>query len=179
MHNDPERIFETERLYVRHFNDDDLDDFAALCADVRVMIYVGDSTPLPRSEVERWIGICKQKYAAYGYGTSAVFEKKSGRFIGCCGVVRAPNRDFDEIIYAYHSDTWGKGYATEAARAMLDYVFARSTLDRIYATIDPRNTPSINVAHKVGMHYEREELDDDGIPTAFYVTSRRMNIEPS
>jgi [ribosomal protein S5]-alanine N-acetyltransferase len=128
-----EPIYETARLLVRHFRMNDLDAFAALCADPLVMRFVGDGQPLPRSEVERWIGVCQQKYAERGYGTSAVFEKASRRFIGYCGVVRAPGNDYDELIYVYHADTWGRGYATEAARPMIDHVFSRSSLDRIRA----------------------------------------------
>lgn len=165
-------MFETDRLLVRHFNTDDLDDFAALCADPQVMRFVGDGTPLPRSGIEHWIAVCRRKYADRGYGTSAVFEKASGRFIGYCGVVRAPDNDFDELIYVYHVDTWGKGYATEAARAMLAYVFGRSTLDRIYATIHPDNAASINVATKLGLRFDHQEIDEDGTPVAFYVIDR-------
>lgn len=168
----PEPMFETERLLVRHFDYGDLDDFAALCADPVVMRYVGDGTTLPRSEVERWIGVCHTKYATRGYGTSAVFEKATGQFIGYCGVVRAPERDFDELIYVYHTATWGKGYATEAGRAMLEYVFAHSSLDSIYATIDPDNAPSLHVAAKLGFRFVREELDEDGTRTSVLVIDR-------
>lgn len=164
-------MFATERLLVRHFQPIDLDDFAALCADPQVMRFVGDGTTLPRGEVERWIDICQVKYATRGYGTSAVFEKATGAFIGYCGVVRAPDRDFDELIYVYHVATWGKGYATEAGRAMLNYVFAHSALDRIYATIHPDNAASIHVALKLGFQYNRQEIDEDGT-THFYVIER-------
>ncbi len=68
--------------------------------------------------------------------------------------MRAPGNDFDELIYVYHVDTWGKGYATEANGAMLAYVFAHSTLERIYATIHVDNQPSIHVAQKIGMHFD-------------------------
>jgi len=165
-------LFETARLFVRHFTAADLDDFATLCADAEVLRYVGDGTTLARAEVEAWIAICQQKYANRGYGTSAVFEKATGRFIGYCGVVRAPENDFDELIYVYHVDTWGKGYATEAGRAMLAYVFATSTLDRIYATIHAENAPSIHVAQKLGLHVEKQIIDADGDPVAYYVIDR-------
>lgn len=167
-----EVMFETDRLLVRHFEMADLDEFAALCADPQVVRYVDDGQPLARADVERWIGICQQKYADRGYGTSAVFEKRTGRFIGFCGVVRAPANDFDELIYVYHVDTWGNGYATEAGHTMISYVFQRSTLDRIYATIHPDNTPSINVACKLGLGFERQEIDDDGTPVQYYVIER-------
>ena len=168
-----EGMFETERLKVRHFQPSDLDDFAALCADARAMRYMGDGTVLPRSEVERWIGICQMKYATRGYGTSAVFEKDGGRFIGFCGVVRAPENDFDELIYAFKVEVWGKGYATESGRAMEEYVFAHSTLEGIYATIHPDNAPSIHVVEKLGFRFEKQESNDDGSLTNFYVIEQK------
>ena len=168
----PAWMFATDRLYVRHFNAADLDAFAALCADPRVMRYVDDGTTLPRQEVERWIAVCQQKYADRGYGTSAVFERRTDHFIGYCGVVRAPGNDFDELIYVYHPAVWGNGYATEAGSAMLDYVFRYSTLDRIYATIHPDNRASVKVAEKLGVRFARQVADDDGSPVAFYLLER-------
>jgi len=165
-------MFETERLRVRHFQPSDLDEFAALCADPLVMRFMGDGVTLPRSEVERWIGICQQKYAARGYGTSAVFEKDSGMFVGYCGVIRAPENDFDELTYAFHIVAWGKGYATEVGRAMIEYVFERSTLERIYATIHAENSASIKVVEKIGFHFDRLEIEDDGTPVRFYSIER-------
>lgn len=168
-----EPMFTTKRLLVRHFTPDDLDSFAGLCADPLVMRYMGDGETLPRSEVERWIGICQTRYATRGYGTSAVFERESGRFVGYCGVVRAPDRDFDEIVYAYHTAFWGRGYATEVGRAMLDYVFARSKLDQIWATIHAENANSVHIVEKLGLHYARTETEDDGSATLYYVIDRK------
>ncbi len=167
----PEFSLETKRLSIRHFAPDDLDDFVALCADSEVLRYVDDGTTLPRSEVARWIKVCQQKYAERGYGTSAVFEKSTGNFIGYCGVVRAPGNDFDELIYVFHRSAWGQGYASEAGRAMLGYVFARSSLSKIYATIYADNHTSRKVADKLGMTVEKIN-DPDGRPVVFYVISR-------
>ncbi len=166
-------MFETGRLRVQHFQASDLDDFAALCADAVVMRYMGDGVVLPRSEVERWIGICQVKYATRGYGTSAVFEKEGGKFVGYCGVVRAPENEFDELIYAFKVTAWGKGYASEVGRAKLGYVFEHSTLERIYATIHPENTVSVKVAGKLGFQFERLEIEDDGMPVGYYVIERK------
>jgi RimJ/RimL family protein N-acetyltransferase len=165
-------MFKTARMTVRHFTDGDLEDFAALCANPDVMRLMGDGTILPRAEVERWIGVCHQKYATRGYGTSAVFETATGKFMGYCGVVRAPDRDFDELIYAFLPAYWGQGYATEAGRAMLNYVFALSTLDTIYETIDSRHGASIHVAEKLGMVYVASEPEDDGTTTLIYALQR-------
>jgi RimJ/RimL family protein N-acetyltransferase len=165
-------IFETERLLVRHFTPDDLDDFAALCADPQVMRYVDDGQGLPRETVAYWIEVCQQKYATRGYGTSAVFEKASGKFVGYCGVVRAPDRDFDELIYVFNGAFWGKGYAVEVGAAMLCYVFQRTLLDRIYATIDPDNAASIRVATKLGFQFLRTETEPDGERVSYFVIER-------
>lgn len=90
-------------------------------------------------------------YAKRGYGISAIFEKSTGAFVGYCGVVRAPDRDFDELTYVFHQKFWGKGYATEIGRAMLAHVFEISSLHSISATIDPNNQDSKKVAAKLGM----------------------------
>jgi RimJ/RimL family protein N-acetyltransferase len=171
-------LFETERLLVRHFTHDDLDVFADLCADPEVMRSMGDGTTLPRETVAHWIDVCQTKYATRGYGTSAVIEKASGDFIGYCGVVRAPDLDFDEVIYAFVPSAWGKGYATEVAEAMIKYVFGVSALDTIYATIAPENKPSQNVADKLGMHFERE-WDDNGDIALVYAITREEALGPS
>lgn len=144
-------MFETSRLYARHFRKDDLEVFAALCADPEVMRFVGDGPTLAREEVAHWIEVCRDKYANRGYGTSAIFEKTTGRFIGYCGVVKAPDRSFDELIYVFRQESWGKGYATEIGHAMLTYIFSISNLDSISATIDPNNEQSKQVAAKLGM----------------------------
>jgi RimJ/RimL family protein N-acetyltransferase len=144
-------MFRTDRLMARHFGPGDLDDFSGLCADPIVMRFVGDGGTLGQSEVAHWIEVCQRKYAERGYGTSAVFERSSGDFVGYCGVIRAPGRDFDELVYVFHRRFWGLGYATEIGRAMLDYVFAVSPLEAISATIDPSNDASLRVAGKLGM----------------------------
>lgn len=164
-------LFETDRLLVREFTEADLDGFAALCADATAMQFMGDGSTLTREEVENWIQVCKRKYAERGYGTSAVFEKTSGEFIGFCGVIRAPNNDFDEIIYAFMPSRWGMGYATEVSRAMLDYVFSISSLDKIYATIHPENTASTRIMDKIGMRFEKKTTDEEG-DVLFYVMER-------
>lgn len=169
----PEAMFETERLLVRHFCPDDLDAFAELCADPEVMRYIGDGATLPRSEVARWIEVCRDKYATR-YGTSAVFEKTTGEFVGYCGIVRVPGNDFDELIYVFHRRAWGHGYATEVSRAMLEYVFSRSSLSTIYATIYADNHASHKVAAKLGMTVEKEVVDPDDKAVVFHVINREV-----
>jgi len=161
--------FETERLQVRHLTPADLDDLAALCADPVAMQYMDDGSTLDRATCAKWIDVCQQKYAERGYGTSGVFERESGAFVGFCGVIRAPENDFDEIIYALAQPYWGRGYATEVAVRMLDYVFDVSELDTIYATIDSKNAVSLRMMDKLGFSFVRDEVEDDGAITKVYV----------
>lgn len=100
-----------------------------------------------------------------------MFEKTTGDFIGYCGVVRAPGNDFDELIYVFHRRAWGKGYASEVGRAMLDYVFERSPLERVYATLYADNLASQRVADKLGMRFEKEVVEPEGV-VRFYVAER-------
>jgi len=173
MSTQPITCYETARLRVRHFTARDLDALAALCADTEAMRFMGDGDTLTREQCARWIEVSEGKYRDRGYGTSAVVEKETGAFVGFCGVVRPPEQDFDEIIYALARAHWGKGYATEAARAMLDYVFAVSELDAIYATIHPDNAVSGRVAVKIGMTFleDRQFEGEDGV-TKVYVIRR-------
>jgi RimJ/RimL family protein N-acetyltransferase len=164
--------FETERLQVRHLTPDDLDDLAALCGDPVAMQYMDDGETLSREVCQKWINICQKKYKTRGYGTSAMVERSSGKFVGFCGVIRAPDHDFDEIIYALSQPYWGKGYATETARAMLDYVFRISDLDAIYATIDLENLTSQSMMPKLNMAFVEDLTEDDGAITRVYVARR-------
>lgn len=89
--------------------------------------------------------------AKRGHGTSAFFERSIGTFVGYCGVVGAPDRDFDELTYVFHQKFWRKGYASEIGREMLAHVFNISMLRSISATVDPTNQDSKKVAAKLGM----------------------------
>jgi [ribosomal protein S5]-alanine N-acetyltransferase len=166
-------FFETERLIIRAIELDDLDAFAELCADPVAMQYMGDGETLDRATVGRWIDICHDKYKQRGYGTSAVIEKESGKFIGFCGVVRAPDTDFDEIVYAFSQTVWGKGYATEAAIATLVYVFSISQLSEIYATIHAKNAASLKMMTKLKMEYQKSVTEEDGQVTEYYRIRRK------
>lgn len=166
-------FLETDRLAMRYMIPDDLDDLARLCADPLAMQYMGDGAVLDRATCARWIDICQEKYGARGYGTSAVIEKDSGQFIGICGVVRAPENDYDEIIYALSQAYWGQGYATEAAKAMLAYVFAHSDLDSIYATIHEQNVPSQQMMPKLNMSFVEDRANAEDEPlTKVYAIQR-------
>ena len=163
-------ILETERLILRELTPDDIDALHAITSDPQVVRYVGDGTPLPRELADKWIAVSQNNYRTKGYGASAVMLKASGAFIGYAGIIHAPEHDHQpELIYGFTPAYWGQGFATELARALIDYTFREFLLPYIIATIDPDNTPSRLVADKIGMTHERTEADSDGELTAFYI----------
>lgn len=166
------RVFTTERLTVRRLRPDDLDDFHAICGDPVAMHYMGDGQPLTREVTETWINVSLTNYAERGWGCFAVTPRESDRLIGFCGFARPPERPgIVELIYAFRPEHWGKGYATEAAGAMLEFGFRECGLTRIEATVDPPNLASKRVLEKIGMTHERTGREGD-IEVDYYAIER-------
>ncbi len=168
-------IIETPRLLVRHLTPDDLGNLYVITGDAELMRYVDENQPLSRELTQKWIEISINNYQTKGYGNFAVISKTDGAFIGCCGLVTSaeviPPHEA-EIIYALKKAYWGKGMATEVARAMIDYGFQQCGLTRILATLDPDNVGSQAVVNKLGMVYLKSDPDEHGLLTDFYEISR-------
>ncbi len=169
-------LFETPRLIVRQLQTEDVDAMFAVYGDSDVVRWVDDGQPLSRDLCARWIEVSRNNYETKGFGASAVIERASGTFIGCCGIVYAPGSPHPEIIYAFRPAYWGRGFASEVVPAMLTYGFDTCHLPEIYATIYPENLASAQVLAKAGMSWWRDELNEDGTTTAVYV--RRSISEP-
>ena len=153
-------VTQTPRLILRHFDVGDADAIRLLFADPEVMRYgPGVQTPQWADDWLRdWI---ERRYAAWGFGMWAVVQRRSGAVIGYCGLSRFDNRcaaGEAELGFRLARAHWGRGYATEAARAVRDYAFATLALPRLIALIDPQNRASLRVAEKLDMRYERDVL---------------------
>lgn len=110
-----------------------------------------------------WLRTCMDNYRTRGFGPYAVVEQGSGDVIGYCGLFYFPDVNGQpeiEIGYRLRRSAWGKGYATEAVRAVRDYAFKSLNIQRLIAIIDPANTASIRVARKIGMHYMADVMFD-------------------
>jgi ribosomal-protein-alanine N-acetyltransferase len=162
------KIVETERLMLRHLRSEDLDEFYKICGDPEIMRYVGDGQPLSREQTRRWIEKSQENYRKYGFGCSAVVAKEDARLIGYCGLVNPTTNGEAEIIYAFKKRYWGRGLASEAAKAMLDFGLKRRALRRVVATIDPGNRASIRIVEKCGMKYQGQRLDEHNLPEVVY-----------
>jgi ribosomal-protein-alanine N-acetyltransferase len=161
-------LFETSHLLVRHLALDDLDAMFNIFNDPNVTRWMGDGSPLTREQCKKWIEVSQRNYETKGFGASAVIEKSTGGFIGCSGIVYDAERQEPEIIYAFHPNAWGKGYASELVPAMLTYGLTDCNLEHILATIDSENKASQHIVQKTGMKFVNEERESDGLITLVY-----------
>lgn len=151
---------ETERLLLRDFRDDDLDAIHAYAIDPEVIRYMtwGPNTPeVTREVLDR--NLERQKTWPRDELSLAVEVKATGAMIGVIALHDA-NTDNSAFGYCYSRDHWGKGYGTEAARALAEVAFTHLGHHRIWATCDARNHGSYGVMEKVGMRREGHLIQD-------------------
>lgn len=151
------KIIETGRILLRELDDLDLHALAEIYADPEVMRFVGKGIVLDSSQTERSIANWKKYYERFKFGNWATIEKQTSKFIGLCGLSWLPDNSDIEVSYLFSKPAWGKGYATETAKAILDYGFNNLGLKRIVALVYPENSSSIHVIDKLGMKYEGEK----------------------
>lgn len=162
------KIIATDRLILRPFTANDLDALFAVLNRPEVWQY-DPGRPRTMSETGETLAIWINEYTRHGFGRFAVIEKASGKLIGYCGLqwllldhglYKSPEV---ELFYALDPAFWGKGYITEAARAMIGFGFADLKLKRIVSTAVGANERSVNVMRRVGMRVERDPFDPDWI----------------
>jgi len=150
---------ETDRLRLRMFRQDDLDAYAAICADAEVMRYLGDGKALSRADAWRQIAMILGHWSLRGYGLWAVEERATGSLVGRIGLFEPEGWPGFELGWMLRRASWGKGYAIEGARRALAHAFTEMGRDHLISLIRPANQPSIRVAEKLGETLEsRTEL---------------------
>ncbi len=163
-------VLETERLTLRRLVPEDAADMYRIYGDPQTMRFMGDPPASVAAERENIRAHIANHYERHGVGLWATLLRESGRLIGRCGLMRKQIDGAAEIEIAYLLERghWGRGLATEAARAVLAYGFTRCACRRIVAVIHPLNTASLRVAEKIGMRYEREVTYGDFGRVALY-----------
>jgi RimJ/RimL family protein N-acetyltransferase len=151
----------TDRLRLRPFNDSDAEDLFTLHSDSHVMRFWDGPPWSERLRAERFIKACRE-IAEAGTGMRLAMDRVSdGAFIGWCGLARW-NSDYRSVSMGYclNGDAWGHGYATEAARAVLQWAFDTLEVNRIQAETDTRNAASARVLEKLGFLREGTLRED-------------------
>jgi len=160
----------TERLILRRYAEEDKADFISLFTDAKVMTYVGDGVLTVEQAEAFWQKLFEKLYPQ-NFNIWAVFTVEDSNYVGHAGIYPRPTRREDwEFVYFLNQNSWGKGYATEIARRIIEYGFEELNLPEVFATVDTVHRASINVIEKAGMKHLRDECDEDGI---FFVFSKK------
>ena len=152
-------FLETDRLVLRQFTEDDVDNLVDLDSDPEVMHFINGGRPTPRHEVESDVLPAFLDYYARfaGYGFWAAMEKSTGRFVGWFHFRPAKAAPPNEVELGYRlcKSAWGEGYATEGSRALIHKGFAELGVQRVVASTMVVNVASRRVMEKAGLRFVR------------------------
>lgn len=144
----------TDRLLLRPFSVEDADGLARVLSDSEVAQFIGG----PKSYEEARDSAIRMRdaFRQRGWGTLAVILPDAARCIGYCGVRPLSCTPDVELAFALERSCWGKGYATEAASAVLDAAFVCLRFESVVGTVYPENVASQRVLAKLGLKFERK-----------------------
>jgi RimJ/RimL family protein N-acetyltransferase len=157
---------ETERLRLRAFAAGDLEPYAAMYADDGFVRYLGGRT-LTKGQAWENMALILGHWSLLGYGIWAIECLGTGELVGRAGLLNLPGWPDVEICWALSPKFWGHGYATEAARASIDWAFREAGMHRLISLIDPDNHRSEAVARRLGERF-REQITVEAKPTKVY-----------
>jgi RimJ/RimL family protein N-acetyltransferase len=154
-----EIFLETERLVLRQFANDDIDELVELDSDPEVMRFINGGRSTPRDEI---VNDVLPAFLGYyerhaGYGFWAAVERSTGRFIGWFHFRPAEGAPPDEVELGYRlrRSAWHKGYATEGSRALIARGFTEFGVQRVVASTMVVNVASRRVMEKAGLRFVR------------------------
>ena len=145
----PERL-ETERLVLRPFAEDDAEAAFRWFGDPEVMRFIPTGADQSVEETRRRLARYREHQARHGFSKWIVRERTSGEAVGDSGLLRLEEPERVDLGFRFARPWWGRGFATEAARAWVHAAFADFGLDRLTAFAHPANVPSLKVLEKVG-----------------------------
>ncbi len=157
---------ESTRLVIRPFREEDGAAWLALVNDAEVNRYLpGDGKPVTLDDFRRALQRRAAAERERGYAMWAVERRDNGEFVGQCGCYPAEGKGPEiELAYHYLPSSWGCGYASEAARAVLAHAFGTLRLDEIIALVMRGNTGSSRVVEKIGMRLVTDEATYYALP---------------
>ena len=158
---------QTERLRLRQWRLRDYKVFAEMNADPEVMRFF--PAPLTTEQSNNMADRIQSLITAKGWGLWAVERIADERFLGFVGL-HEPTDDFTfspcvEIGWRLSRDTWGHGYASEAAKAALEFAFTQLKLAKVMSFTPLANTRSMAVMERIGMHNMQADFDHPALPS--------------
>jgi RimJ/RimL family protein N-acetyltransferase len=181
-------VLETERLLIRRFREDDAEAFLIMESDPEVLRYVGRK---PLASVDDYRKKIESSFLPWyekpgGFGVWAVVEKASGEFIGGCSLRPALDSAIasamgygpgeTELGYGLRKPSWGRGYASEIAQALVHKAFVEMRVDLLVASVTVANVASVRVLEKVGLHRTGNPayLPDENEPSVKFVLTQNQ-----
>lgn len=174
-------VIETARLILRPWRASDVAENTKMLSDPETARFITPDHQPVTSELKGWrnAAVISGHWALYGFGMFAVEEKPSGRYIGRVGPYYPPEWPGFEVGWGIAKEQRGKGYAVEAARAAIDWVFDNFTVDRIIHCIDPANVASQAVARRLGAVNEAPGRLEGDVVDIWVTTRQRWQRERS
>jgi RimJ/RimL family protein N-acetyltransferase len=160
---------QTERLLIRPMGTGDLDHFLDLHSQPAIIEFLGPATP---EGARQRLEFCERMWQERGHDLMAVIERSSGRFVGRIGLRYWPEWGETEAGWAISREFWGQGYATEGARAAIEWGFTTLPLPYITAMVRPDNSRSLGVARRLGMAPIRDDVLY-GVPVIVHAIDRQ------
>ncbi|MCG8503262.1 MAG: GNAT family N-acetyltransferase [Sphingomonadales bacterium] len=167
----PKTVCETERLRLRHATAEDAPFVLAMMNDPSFLRFIGDRGVRTVDDARAYIAEkFTASYAEHGFGMYVTVLKETGAAVGSCGLARRDGLDDVDIGFAFLSAYRDRGYAHEAARAVMAHARDDIGLSRIVAITDPTNARSAHLLEKLGLAFERMiRLPDDDTDLRLYV----------
>jgi RimJ/RimL family protein N-acetyltransferase len=163
---------ETARLRLRPFTRADVDALHAHWTEPEVLRYLWDGVVIARAQAAAIVEESIASFAARRFGMWVVMAQDGGRLVGFSGLRPIPERTDVELYYGLSRPYWGRGFATEAARAVLRHGFEEAELDPIYVRTDGPNVESVAVMKRLGARYPRTDRVGAFGSTVTYVIRR-------
>ncbi len=148
-------IIQTARLSLRPYTPDDRDALHAMWTEPAVRKYLFDDKVVSPDWVASEIQDSIRLFEDHGMGQWGVRPQDGDRLIGFCGYRFFHEPPELQLLYGLHPRVWGRGFATEAARAVMRYGFEQLGFHRIVASANAPNTDSISVMENTGMRFEK------------------------
>lgn len=163
---------ETERLLLTEWSPEDWELFRPIATHPEVMRHITGGIAWTDDQVRNFVARQRAKFEQAGYCRWKLTLKQSGELAGFCGAGTLEGLEWDEIGWWLARPLWGRGLATEAARAALDDLFVRAGLERIVSVARPENGASIAVMRRLGLSYWKDHVHH-GAPCVVYTMERK------
>lgn len=164
----------TKRLLLRKFEIYDFKNYYDILKQEEVSMWLGSGKRKSPDDVKCMMKNFEKHWVENNYGVWAVTNRETNELIGHCGFNILEDTKETELLYAFDSKFWGRGYATEASMAAIKFLSENFKLNCVVALVYPNNNRSSNVIEKVGFEYKGME-EHFGVELLYY----KLNLDKS